>query len=317
MLNTKTSRNFFLKILLAIIVVFLIALPSFAPKYTVILLSNILMYIILTVSWVIFSGPTGYISLATAAFFGIGIYTTAILGNMLPLAVVIIIAGLVSFIIALFIGALTLRLRGVYFTIFTFGLVELIKHSLLWWEINMMGTRGRFVVVVESNKVYYYMLSIFVILMLITYFIRNSKTGLALRSIGEHEVAAAHIGINVTSLKVVIFALSALFMSMAGGIIATRWTYIDPYIAFNSNYSFMPVVMAIFGGMSELFGPMIGAGLFAYLEEILITNFPYCYMIIFGSVMVITILYLPNGLIGLLNNIRKNVFKGGSKNASG
>lgn len=317
MFDLKLFKKYYLIILFGLFFIFLTILPSFASKYKIILISNILMYIILTVSWVLFSGPTGYISLATAAFFGIGVYTTAILGNMLPLFSVIIIAGLVSSICAFGIGLLTLRLKGIYFTIFTFGLVELIKHFLLWWEINLMHTRGRFVVVVESNKVFYYMVGIFFLLMLTSYYIKKSKIGLALKSIGEHEEAAAHIGINVTLLKVSIFSISAFFMSTAGGIIATRWTYIDPYIAFNTNYSFMPVVMAIFGGMGELFGPVLGAGLFAWLEEILLTKFPYFYMIIFGSIMVITILYLPNGLVGLISKLYKKVFGGENKGATG
>ncbi len=321
MIDIKISRKLLLPGLLLLILILFAFLPSYAPKYKIILLSNILMYIIITVSWSIFSGPTGYISLATAAFFGVGVYTMAVLGNILPLVIVIIIAGLVSFMLALLIGALTLRLKGIYFTIFTFGLVELIKYSLLWWEINIMGTRGRFVVIVDSNTIYYIMLAIFVVLMIIAYFIKNSKIGLALESIGEHEEAAAHIGINVTLLKVSIFALSALFMGMTGGIIATRWTYIDPQIAFNSFYSFMPVVMAVFGGMGQLYGPVIGAAFFSYLEELLVTNFPYFYMIIFGSILIITILYLPNGLVGLVNLAKKKFheifMEEVQKNASG
>jgi branched-chain amino acid transport system permease protein len=182
------------------------------------------------VSWVIFSGPTGYISLAPAAFFGVGIYNSAILGNEFPLLIVIGIGGLASFCLALLVGALTLRLKGIYFAIFTFGLVELIKHLLLYWEIHVTGTRGRFVIIVDPPTVYYVMLGILVILLLTAYFIRRSRFGLALQSIGECEEAAAHIGINVTLLKVITFAISAFFMGAAGAVMATRWTYIDPYI---------------------------------------------------------------------------------------
>jgi branched-chain amino acid transport system permease protein len=141
---------------------------------------------------------------------------------------------------------------------------------------------------------------IFAILMLTAYSIRHSKFGLALQSIGECEEAAAHTGINVTSLKTITFAISAFFMGAAGAIMATRWTYIDPRIAFNPLISFMPVLMAIFGGMGQLYGPIIGATIFTYLEEFLITRFPYYYMLIFGIIMVVAITYLPNGLVGLI-----------------
>jgi len=294
---------------LLIILVFLATLSLYTSTYTVIFLINIFMYIILTVSWVIFSGPTGYISLAPAAFFGIGIYTSAILGTELPLLIVILIGGLASSCLALLVGALTLRLRGIYFAIFTFGLVELIKHLVLWYEIKFTGTRGRFVVLVDNNTIYYSMLIILVILFLTAYFIRRSKYGLALRSIGEFEDAAAHTGVNVNALKTVTFAISAVFMGATGAIMATRWTYIDPYIAFDPLFSFMPVLMAIFGGMGQLYGPVLGATIFAYLEELLITKFPYYYMLTFGLILLIVIFYLPNGLVGLIQKWREKMFR--------
>jgi len=290
-----------------ILLILLSTLPVYGSDYIVILLTAILMYIILTVSWAIFSGPTGYISLAPAAFFGVGIYTMAILGEPLPLLAVVVIGGLVSFILALIVGALTLRLRGVYFTIFTFGLVVLIKELLLFWEITITGTRGRFIVLESNTTIYYVMLGIFVALMLTTYFIRRSKYGLALQSIGESEEAAAHTGINVTMVKVITFAISAFFMGAAGAIMATRWTYVDPYVAFNPLFSFLPVLMAIFGGMGQLYGPVIGAVIFAYLEEMLLTKFPYFYMLIFGIILVVVILYLPTGLVGLVQKLWKRV----------
>jgi branched-chain amino acid transport system permease protein len=300
--------------LLLLVLILLATLPFYASSYTIILLTSILMYVILTVSWVIFSVPTGYLSLASAAFFGIGVYTAAVLGKALPLPVVIILGGLFSFIVAILVGAVTLRLRGIYFTIFTFGLVELIKHLLWWGEVNITGTRGRFVIVIDNTTIFYVMLTILVVTLLTSYLIRRSKYGMALQSIGESEEAAAHIGINVTVLKTVTFAISAIFMGAAGAIIATRWTYIDPYIAFNYLFSFMPVLMAIFGGMGQFFGPVLGAAIFAYLEEILITKFPYYYMLLFGIILVVTILFLPDGLVGLLQKWWKGSQQ--SKNAN-
>lgn len=300
-----TPQRLLLPGLVGCLLVLLATLSLYASPYTIVLITSILMYVVLTVSWVIFSGPTGYISLAPAAFFGVGIYTSAILGKTLPLLVVIAVGGFASFCLALLIGALTLRLRGIYFAIFTFGLVELIKHFLLWWEINMTGTRGRFVIVVNNTTIYHVMLGIFVALVLTAYGIRRSKFGLALQSIGENEEAAAHIGVNVTLVKVITFAISAIFTGAAGGIMATRWTYIDPYIAFNPLFSFMPVLMAIFGGMGQFYGPFLGAVIFAYLEELLITRFPYYYMLLFGIVLVVVILFLPDGLAGLIQKWRK------------
>lgn len=291
--------------LLLVILLLLAGLPRFAPLYTVVLVTSILMYVILTQSWVLFSAPTGYYSLATAAFFGIGIYTAAILGFTLPLPVVIIIAALTSSGLAFIVGALTLRLRGIYFIIFTLGLVELIKNVVLWHAIKFTGSRGRFVVLVDNDTIYYAMLAVLVALLLTTYLIRRSRYGLALQSIGENEEASAHTGVNVTMVKVITFAVSASFMGAAGAIIATRWTYIDPYIAFKALYSFMPVLMAIFGGLGQFYGPILGSTVFAYLEELLITKFPYHYMLLFGAILLIAILYLPDGLVGLVQKARR------------
>lgn len=293
-----------------VILVLLATFPLYASVYGIILVTDILMFVILALSWALFSAPTGYISLAPAAFFGVGIYTSAILGRQLPLPLVVFLGGLISFCLALLVGALTLRLKGIYFAMFTFGLVELIKHFWLWYEIQFTGTRGRFVVVVDQKTIYLIMFTVFVLLLLTTYLIRRSRLGLALRSIGECEEAAAHIGVNVNALKTVIFALSAIFMGAAGSIIATRWTYVDPYIAFNPLYSFMAVLMAIFGGIGNPYGPILGAVIFAYLEEILLTRFPYYYMLIFGIVLIITVLYLPEGLIGLIMKIWKRLAGG-------
>jgi branched-chain amino acid transport system permease protein len=295
------SHRSFLQGILGLILVVLVTVPFFhASTYTLLLLTAVFMYIILTVSWAIFSGPTGYISLAPAAFFGVGIYSAAVLGKVLSLPVVLGIGALASFCLAILVGALTLRLRGIYFAIFTFGLVVLIQQVLLWWEITFTHTRGRFVIIINNTTIYYVMLLILVLLLLTAYAIRRSKYGLALQSIGEDEEAAAHCGINVTMLKVITFAISAFFMGAAGAIMATNWTYIDPYIAFNPLFSFMPVLMAIFGGTGQFFGPVLGAVIFAYLEEVLITKFPYYYMLIFGLILVIAILYLPGGLGGLV-----------------
>jgi branched-chain amino acid transport system permease protein len=218
---------------------------------------------------------------------------------------VVAIGGVASFCLALLIGALTLRLRGIYFAIFTFGLVMLIANFLLFYEINVTGTRGRFVIVKGYNTIYFYMVGIFVLLLITSFVIKSSKYGLALLSIGQEEEAAAHMGVNVTMVKVITFAISSFFIGTAGAVMATKWTYIDPFIAFNPFFSFMPVLMAIFGGMGQLYGPIIGATIFTYFEEFLITKFPELYMLIFGIILVIAILYLPDGLVGLIQKWRK------------
>ena len=287
--------------LISLSLILLATLPSFVQPYAVISLITVLMYVILTLSWAIFSGPTHYISLASAAFFGVGVYATAVASQNLPLPAIVLIGGLASFILAFFIGLLTLRLKGIYFILFTFGVSALIRHSLLWWETHITLTVGRWVVGPPIETVYYAVLVILGLTLLTAFFIRQSRFGLALNSIGENEEAAAHIGINVTMLKVITFAVSAVFMGATGAVMATRWTYIDPLIAFNPLISFLPVLMAIFGGTSRLIGPILGAAIFTLLREYLITEYPYFYMVLFGATLIIVILFLPDGLMGLVD----------------
>ncbi|MBR4691973.1 MAG: branched-chain amino acid ABC transporter permease [Oscillospiraceae bacterium] len=284
-------------------------LPGMTKPYTTIMLGSVIMYVILSLCWNMFSGATGYISLATAAFFGLGVYTSAILGEGLPMPVLMLLGGLAACVLAVLIGLITLRLRGVYFTIFTLGVVKLLETLILYLEIHLNGTRGRFVVSYSFNAVFYALYVLLILLLIAIIVIRRSRFGKALTCIAEGEDAAQHIGINSTRVKILSFAVSSFAMGAAGAAMATRWTYIDPGIAFNANYSFLPVLMVIFGGSQNLLGPMIGAAVFAYLQELLTTKFPYIYMLAMGVIMIAAILFMPRGILGVVQDIAARVRK--------
>jgi len=304
-----TSKKFLLVAgLVLAILVFLVTFPTYGSNSEVGIWVTILMYIILTVSWVIFSGTTGYMSLAVAAFFGIGMYTAAFLypksGPLLPLPAVVIMGGLVSFVFALLTGLVTLRLKGMYFAIFTFGFSVLLYHLMVYYELQIIGYRGQRLTPITNVTAFYILIIIMVLTLLAAYLIRRSRLGLAMQSIGESEDAAAHMGVNTTMVKVITFAISAFFMGAAGAALAPKWEYIDPSVAFNTFYSFMPVLMAVFGGMRELYGPVIGAAIFAYTERTLRLRFPYYYMLSFGIALILIIIYLPGGLTGLVPTLK-------------
>jgi branched-chain amino acid transport system permease protein len=302
--TTNFTKNKIISLaILAVAFIVLALMPVITQGYWVTLLTDILRYVVLAVAWMIFSGPTNYMSLATAAFYGLGFYIAAVFNGPLPFVVVIIVAGIAAFLVALFVGALTLRLRGVYFTIFTFALVLLINNVVLEVELLVTGTRGRFVETESLSVVYYAMFIIAVLTLVFAWGVRRSRYGLALQSIGEYEEAAAHSGINVVRTKVMTFALSSVFMGMAGAVVATQRAYIDPGIAFNLNQSFLPVLMVMFGGMGSLVGPVIGAALFTYIGELLLTRFPDLYMLIFGVVLILAITFMPNGILGLAQQV--------------
>ncbi len=309
---TLTKNRIVSLAILVVIFVVLALLPTITKGYLVTLVADMMRYAVLTVAWVVFCAPTNYLSLATAAFYGLGFYIAAVFNGPLPFALVIIIAGIAAFIVALLIGALTLRLRGVYFTIFTFAVVLLVNNVVLEVERLVTGTRGRFVETETAETAFYAMLVVGLATLLTAVLIRRSRYGLALQSIGEYEEAAAHSGINVVMTKVLVFATTSVFMGMAGAIIATRRTYIDPGIAFNMTTSFLPVLMAMFGGMGNLVGPVIGAAVFTYLGETLLTRFPDLYMLIFGVVLILAILFMPAGILGLGQQLWRKV-KGGRR----
>jgi branched-chain amino acid transport system permease protein len=158
---------------------------------------------------------------------------------------------------------------------------------------------GRHVTGATNETVYLLLLIIFSAAIIGGFLLRHSSPGLALEGIGENEDAAEHIGINVTRVKVVTFAVSSVLMGMTGAVMATRFRYIDPSIAFNPLISFLPVLMAILGGVSKLYGPLIGSAILIVLQEFLITEYPYVYLLLFGLTLVVAVIWLPGGLVEL------------------
>ncbi len=291
-----TKRELFLWMFILLVT---LALPSYAPPYIVLSVTSIYMYVTLAVSWTIFCAPTGYVSLATATFFGVGIYFLALLGKTFSLPIVILFGGIASLLFGVLVGLICLRLSGFYFAVFTFGLSELIRNSVLWWEHNVTGTVGRWILSGSAQKVYYAMLAVVSVTVFVSYLIGRSKYGLALKGIGESEEAAEHIGINVTLHRIGLFAVSCFFMGMSGAAMATKFSYIDPNSAFSPLISFTPVLMSLFGGVGKGYGPILGAVILTFLSEILLSRFPYFYTLIYGIIFIVVILFMPKGLVGV------------------
>ena len=279
--------------------------------YYLSLLISVLMYSVLASAWALFSGPTRYVSLATVAFFGVGAYTTAVFGESLPWAAVLLIALGVGVAMALVVGLATLRLSGVYFVIFSFGLAELTKQLVTWYEVNITKDLGRYVFVdITAQDIYWQLLVLLALVLGLRAWIARTRLGLALRVIGEDETVAVHVGINTTRVKVLLFTLSAAFMTVAGAIMAPRWTYLDPTIAFAPAISFQTLIMALLGGAGTLFGPLLGAVPLVLLFEFLSANFPNHFAILVGLVFMVIVYAVPQGISGWL---RRRKHHGGGK----
>jgi branched-chain amino acid transport system permease protein len=293
------QKRFFQLLFLIFIFIILAMIPGYVPVYYVSLLINIFKYTVLTVSWATFCGPTGYISLASAAFLGTGMYITALIGENVPLPLVVLFGGLASFLLAFLVGLASLRIRGIFFAMFTLGLSEGLRHFINWWEISRVGRQGRWVISASNTTIFYTMLIILVMTLFLSYLIKRSKFGLALRGIGEEEEAAKHIGINVNAVKVITFAITSFWIGATGGIIVTQWSYVDTATAFDVSYSFTPTLMALFGGIGQIYGWVLGSVVFTIITELLLI-FPYYYMLIFGSVIISVFLFFPSGLVGVV-----------------
>ncbi len=297
-------RKLLLAGFLILLVAFVFTFPLHGGAYGTRVLTTMLMYTVLAVSWTMFSGATGYMSLAPAAFFGIGIYSTALLQDYLPFPAIMVVGGLVSFALAVLLGLVTLRLRGIYFTIFSFGLVVFIGNVINYVEADVLGRHGWYFDTLDRAVLLYTMFGLAVVTVLAAYFIRRSRLGLAMQSIGGNEEAAEHMGINTTRIKILTFAISAIFMGAAGAVLAPSLSYSNASIAFSVTYSFIPIVAAVFGGMGSLPGPIIGALVFGFLEKTLRAQLLTYFMLGFGIIMVVVILFLPNGLVGLAPLLR-------------
>ena len=298
-LRSIGSAAFFLA-LLAI----LACLPLYAGEYTVTLMIGMTGYVVLATAWGLFSGPTRYVSLATVAFFGIGAYTVGVLSETLPYALVLLVAALVGLVIALLVGLATLRLAGVYFVIFTFGLAELVRQLVTWYEVNITGTLGRYIFLpVTPEGIYWQLLALAAATLLFSWAIGRSRFGLALKVIGDDEVVASHCGINIAGVKLALFSISAVIITLVGAIQAPRWTYIEPSMVFNPTISFLALIMALLGGADRLWGPLLGAIPLFLLFEWLSANFPNHYPIILGLIFITIVFVLPKGVLSAAEKV--------------
>lgn len=279
----------------------LAAAPLVLDAYGIGLLIGIAGYATLATAWALFSGPTRYVSLATVAFFGIGAYTVAVLGERLPYPLVLLAAAAVGLAVALVVGLATLRLAGVYFVVFTFGLAELVRQLITWYEVNVTGTLGRYVFLpLEPRHVYWQLLALLVLTLLVAWRIGLSRLGLALRVIGDDEVVATHCGIAIARVKVLLFAVSATLITLVGAVQAPRWVYVEPSIVFNPTISFLTLIMALLGGAGRLWGPLAGAVPLFLLFEWLSAHFPDHYPIILGLLFIAVVFLLPDGALAVL-----------------
>jgi branched-chain amino acid transport system permease protein len=277
--------------------------PLVFGGYALQLAISIAMYTALATSWLLFSGPTNYIALSTAAFFGIGMYTVAGGIDLIPYPVLIAAAGVAGAALAAVVGLATLRVAGVYFVIFSLGLAELVRQIMTWLQ-HVLGTMsGLYVTVERSEPMYFWQLLLLTaVVYLVGWWIGRSRLGFALRIIGNDELVAVHCGINTARAKVILFVISSAFASIAGALVAPRWGYVEPVVAFSPFVSFQVVIMALLGGTHRLWGPLLGVIPFVLLWELISIEFPNQTTLLLGVCFLLIVYVIPNGITGLIED---------------
>lgn len=280
------------------------ALPVYDQGYYLALALNIVLYAALCTAWTLFSGPTHYVSLATAAFFGLGTYAIGLGLDHLPFPILVLIGGAGAAMLAGLVGVATLRISGVYFVIFTFGLAELIRQIVSYTQIKLSNRMGLYVFTDFTEKhIYWMLLALTVAVFLTGWLINRSRLGFAMRIIGNDETVARHSGINTAQFKIILFMISGVFIGMAGAILAPRYAYVEPPSAFNPMISFQVVIMALLGGTRRLWGPLVGVIPFTIVMDFVSVRFPNDTSIVMGIAFLLIVYLLPDGIIGRLEQL--------------
>jgi branched-chain amino acid transport system permease protein len=293
---------------LALLVVGLVlaSLPLAGNNYLLRIATTVCMYAVMAQSWNFIGGLAGYPSFATAAFFGFGAYTSAILlQHGAPLALAWGCAGLAALVFAAFLGGAILHLRGHYFAIASLIVAEMLREIVN----TMPGTGGgkgmnlpmlKISVAAQAQFFFYAMLALAVLCTAAAIVIHHSKLGFGLRCIQQNEDAASILGVNTYAYKTAAFSLSAVFVGIAGAIYASWVHYIEPPDVFDVLLAVKPLVMVLLGGLGTIFGPPLGAVILLTFEELVWRNFLTIHAAVLGLIIVVLVLFLPNGILSLV-----------------
>ena len=270
----------------------------------------VLEYLVLATAWNILGGYCGYVNFGTAAFFALGAYTSVAIHKFwpMPIPVLILLGGVVSGVVGLGMGYLTLRLRGAFFSIATLALAVVVQTLITNWDY-VGGSRGAYVVrpamvpLVGSYIQYLFlvMLTLAIIAVFAARMIERSWLGYGFASIRDDELAAEASGVPTLRLKLVATTLSGAFMGMAGAPLPYYVGYLDPASGFNLAYAVNSIAMPLVGGTTTWIGPVIGALLLGTVQQVAtVTISSAVNLLIVGVVLVAFVIIAPNGIVGLV-----------------
>jgi ABC-type branched-subunit amino acid transport system ATPase component/ABC-type branched-subunit amino acid transport system permease subunit len=300
----------------ALIILALIPLIWRDSQYEQSLLILCFLFAIMASGWNIISGLTGYVSLGHSFFLGMGMYTGSLLSRAtgMPPSYFILISMLVTVFSAVIIGAIILRTKSHSFVIITIAVLLSAQLIASNWRSFTGGTEG---LVFKSpswahalgNMPYYYMFfGILLLTIALVWFITNSRLGDGFTAIRDDEAKAASIGINTTLYKIIAYAVSAAPFGLAGAIYAQYLGFVNPIGSFNILLSVYLVLAALVGGKGTLWGPIIGGFIIALANEVatISSGGVSARVLIMGLVLVITVMFVPQGLLNSIKNSLAN-----------
>ncbi len=273
---------------------------------------TVLQFIVLATAWNILGGYTGYVNFGSAAFFALGAYATVFMHKFypLPIPLLIVVGAIVSGIVGLGMGYLTLRLRGAFFAIATLALAVVLQTLIVNWDY-VGGSRGAYII--RPNEIaiigpyiqylFLLMLALVVIALTIARGIERSQLGYGFATIRDDELAAEASGVPTLRLKLVATTISGALMGMAGAPFPYYIGYLQPSSAFGLEYAVNSIAMPMIGGTTSWVGPLIGAVLLGSLQQIAtVTISSAVNLLIVGLLLVAFVIIAPNGIIGLVQS---------------
>ncbi len=275
----------------------------------------VLQYIVLSTGWNILGGYTGYTNFGTGAFFALGAYASVVLHKTVsvPLPVMMLVGGIISGVIGLGTGYLTLRLRGVFFAIATLAMAIVMQTLIVNWDF-VGGSRGVYIIRPASAPIagsyiqylYTLMLVLAVISVGIARTIERSRLGLGFAAIRDDEQAAEAGGVPTLRLKLISTTLSGALMGMVGAPLPYYVTYLDPDSSFSLAYAVNAVAMPVVGGMTSWIGPVVGSILLGTIQQLAtVTISSALNLLIVGLLLIGFVIIAPNGIVGLVLSWRR------------
>jgi branched-chain amino acid transport system permease protein len=304
----------FWSVVVAFCFVLLLALRALGNDYAYFAGYVVLQYIVLATGWNVLGGYAGYVNFGSAGFFAVGVYTTIFLKKALGIELLpcIVAGGIVSGALGAATSYLTLRLRGVYFSIATLCLAVVLETVVVNWRF-VGGSRGTYMVHPASappfasyaEYLFVVMLALVLVAVGVARWIEGSRLGVGLAALRDDERAAEAAGVPTLRLKLIATAISGALMGMAGAPLAYYTSFVNPEAAFALAYTVNAMAMPLIGGTRSWVGPVIGAVLLASLQQVAtVTISSAGNLLIVGFVLVGFVIVAPNGLMGLLRGRR-------------